>query len=245
MPDAPTVAQRQQAQHQGWIAGLIALPFRLFGVLCGSLLLAVLMEWIGMLFFWPDQGALHAERMVHDELGQLSSEFRRSVVMKEPVQTALQLIKWTHEHVVVQSGLSNWMESSTRLPEERGPGLKPLVKLAYDHSEPFIIAAGYTTLTIMVRLVVLSLSLPIFFTAIFVGLIDGLVRRDLRRFGAGRESGFIYHRARTFIMPFTILPWVIYLALPISVHPLWIVLPAAILLSVAVNVTVGSFKKYL
>lgn len=244
MPDSHTVAQRQQP-HRGWIAELIALPFQLFGVLCGSLLLAVLMEWIGMLFFWPDQGVHHAERMVHDELGLLSSEFRRSIVIEKPVKTAQQLIEWTHEHVVVQSGLSKWMESSSRLPDERGPGLKPLVKLAYDHLEPFIIAAGYTTLTIMVRLVVLSLSLPIFFTATFVGLIDGLVRRDLRRFGAGRESGFIHHRARTFILPFTILPWVVYLALPISVHPLWIVLPAAILLSVAVNVTVGSFKKYL
>lgn len=244
MPDSPTGAQRQPA-HQGWFAGVIALPFRLFGVLCGSLLLAVLMEWIGMLFFWPDQGAHHAERMVHDELGQLSSEFRRSIVLEAPVKAARQLIDWTHEHAVVRSGLSDWMESSHHLAEERGPGLTQLVTFGYDRFEPFILAAGYTALTVLVRLVVLSLTLPLFFTAAFVGLIDGLVRRDLRRFGAGRESGFIYHRARTLILPFAVLPWVIYLAVPVSVHPLWILLPAAILLSIAVNVTLGSFKKYL
>jgi hypothetical protein len=33
--------------------------------------------------------------------------------------------------------------------------------------------------------------------------------------------------------------------MPVSAQPLWILLPAAILLSIAVTVTVGSFKKYL
>lgn len=46
-------------------------------------------------------------------------------------------------------------------------------------------------------------------------------------------------------MPLAILPWVIYLALPISVHPLMILLPSAVLLGLATNLTAGSFKKYL
>lgn len=71
----------------------------------------------------------------------------------------------------------------------------------------------FTALTVLVRLVALSLTPPIFFTAAFVGLISGLVRRDLRRFGAGRESEFIW-----FILPFAVLPWVVYLALPVSMH---------------------------
>lgn len=245
MPDPSTAAQRQQARQQGWIAGLIAMPFRLFGLLCGSLLLAILVEWIGMLFFWSDQGTHHAERILEHELDQLSSDFRRSLVTEAPLQTSRQLIEWTREHVVVRSGLHDWIESSHHPVEDRRPGLKRLLELAYVSLEPYIVAAGYIALTFLVRLVVLCLALPLFLTAAFVGLIDGLVRRDLRRFGAGRESGFLYHRARTLILPFAVLPWVVYLALPVSMHPLWILLPAAILLSVAVNVTVGSFKKYL
>ncbi|MCR8044895.1 DUF4400 domain-containing protein, partial [Pseudomonas aeruginosa] len=72
-----------------------------------------------------------------------------------------------------------------------------------------------------------------------------LVRRDVRRFGAGRESGFIYHRAKASLMPLAVLPWVTYLALPISVHPLVILLPSAAMLGMAVSLTAGSFKKYL
>ena len=94
-------------------------------------------------------------------------------------------------------------------------------------------------------LLVLVLTLPLFMMAAFVGFVDGLVRRDVRKFGAGRESGFIYHRAKASLMPLAILPWVIYLALPISVHPLMILLPSAVLLGLATNLTAGSFKKYL
>ena len=49
-------------------------------------------------------------------------------------------------------------------------------------------------LVFLVRLLVLVLILPLFLMAAFVGLVDGLVRRDVRGFGAGRESGFVYHR---------------------------------------------------
>ena len=42
--------------------------------------------------------------------------------------------------------------------------------------------------------------------AVFVELVDGLVRRDVPGFGAGRQSGFIYHRAKASLMPLAVLP---------------------------------------
>ena len=41
MSDPAVAAQRQQQRQQGLIAGLVTLPFRFFGVLCGALLLLV------------------------------------------------------------------------------------------------------------------------------------------------------------------------------------------------------------
>ena len=245
MPDPAAVAERQQARQQGWIAGLIGLPFRLFGMLCGSLLLAILLEWIGMLFIWSDQGSHHAEQMLSYELSQLSSDFRRSIVMEAPVQTARRLIEWTHEHVVVKSGLREWIELSRSGTEEGRAGLRRPLEMAYGAVEPYAIAAGYTALTFLVRLVVLCLALPLFLTAAFVGLIDGLVRRDLRRFGAGRESGFLHHRARALISPLTVLPLVLYLTVPVRASPTCVLMPTAALLCITINVTVWSFKKYL
>lgn len=55
----------------------------------------------------------------------------------------------------------------------------------------------------------------------------------------------MYHRAKASLLPLGVLPWVIYLAMPISVHPLLILLPSAALLGFAVSLTASSFKKYL
>jgi integrating conjugative element membrane protein (TIGR03747 family) len=117
--------------------------------------------------------------------------------------------------------------------------------LIYVHVESYLIASAYTVLVFLVRLLVLTLTLPLLLLAAFVGLVDGLVRRDVRSFGAGRESGFVYHRARATLMPLAVLPWVIYLALPVSVHPLLVLLPSAMLLGGAVDIAAATFKKYL
>lgn len=44
--------------------------------------------------------------------------------------------------------------------------------------------------------------------------------------------------------PLTVLPWLTYLALPVSLYRLMILLPAAFLLGLAVNIG-GELKKYL
>lgn len=82
-------------------------------------------------------------------------------------------------------------------------------------------------------------AMPLFLLAPFVGRVDGLVRRYIRKLGAGRESGFVYHRAKAALMSITVSPWVIYLALPVSLHPLLILLPSAALLGFATNIAAG------
>ena len=52
-----------------------------------------------------------------------------------------------------------------------------------------------------VRMAVLTLAMPVFLLFGLVGVTDGLVQRDLRRWGGGRESSFVYHHAKRFIMP--------------------------------------------
>ena len=48
MKDAASTAQREQNQRQGLIVGTITLPFRLLGVLIGSLLFSIVVECVGM-----------------------------------------------------------------------------------------------------------------------------------------------------------------------------------------------------
>lgn len=75
--------------------------------------------------------------------------------------------------------------------------------------------------------------------------MDGLVQRDLRRWSGGRESSFVYHHAKKVISPAVILAWVVYLGMPTSMHPNYVILPFAALFALAMAIAAGSFKKYL
>lgn len=249
MKDAATTAERQEARRQGLLTSLISLPFRLFGVLVGSLLVSIIIECVGMHWFWPEQGWRHSQIMLHYELTQISTQFTHSAVVQEPGRTAYWLVDTAYQWMLVKTGLLDWMNNAAaqaRAPSQTSArNFQYYLSAVYVWVESYLIAAAFTTLTFIVRLLVLVLTLPLFIMAIFVGLVDGLVRRDIRKFGAGRESGFIYHRVKASVMPLAVLPWVIYLTLPISVHPLCILLPSAALLGMAVSITAGSFKKYL
>ena len=229
------------------LARFILLPFHLFGILCGSLLLSITIECVGVAFFWPEQGEGHAREMLHHELGQFSEHFRQSALVSEPGNLARQGVGQAQEWLFVKSGLAEWrreVAGQSGRPA-RARDFRYYLGRGFAQAETYVIAAAFTALVFLVRALVLMLTLPLFLMAAFAGLVDGLTRRDVRRFGAGRESGFVHHRARASLTPLATLPWVIYLALPVSVTPLWILLPGAALLGVAVCIAAATFKKYL
>jgi integrating conjugative element membrane protein (TIGR03747 family) len=248
MSEAAATPARQQETRRGLVMTLILLPFTLFGVLCGALFLSILVEWGGMMLFWRDQGWHHAERMLEAELDQLSVQFRHGVLVPAPGNRARAIVEAAREWVFIKSGFLDWTrEAASRVADTatRPRTFRDYLAFAHVACQDALMAAAYTALVFLARLLVLVLTLPLFLLAAFVGFIDGLVRRDIRRFSADMESGFVYHRARAALVPLALLPWGLYLALPVTVHPLLILLPAAVLLGVAVNVTTNNFKKYL
>jgi integrating conjugative element membrane protein (TIGR03747 family) len=78
-----------------------------------------------------------------------------------------------------------------------------------------------------------------------VALADVLVRRDLSHWDGGRESSFVYRYAKKAALPLVIIARVLYLALPLSLHPSWVILPFAIGFALTVTETASTFTKYL
>ncbi|WP_397453211.1 TIGR03747 family integrating conjugative element membrane protein [Pseudomonas sp. NA-150] len=240
--------QQQQVREKGLIARTLTLPFAFLGIMLVSLLISILMEWIGLYFYWPEQGWRHAQGMLNNELKWISDSYVQSLILEQPAQAARNLINLVYEWGFEKTGLIDWINYSaaqSRINGSQGAGVHRYLSLMYVYVEDYGLAAVYTVLTFLARLVILTLTTPLFLMAAFTGVVDGLVRRDLRRFGAGRESGFIYHRAKMLIVPLMVAPWVIYLALPISISPVLILLPCAAALGLVVTITMGSFKKYL
>ncbi len=62
-------------------------PWQLIGFIVMSWLFSLLLEYLGMTFFWPDEGAAHSQTMMTTELQFLSTEFTRSLLLSEPSQT--------------------------------------------------------------------------------------------------------------------------------------------------------------
>lgn len=248
MPDPAATTKSESTRPPGLIVNFITLPFQLFGALCGSLLLSVLIEWLGMHLIWRAASWHHAQAMLGYELNQISSQFTESLVVSHPADTARHLTTIVRAKLFSQKDLAAWGAQARTHPLASLPHVEVIrhtFSSAFESLKPYALAAGYTALTFLARLVVIALTLPLYLLAALIGFIDGLVRRDLRRFSSGYESGFVYHRARSLILPGAILPCVVYLALPVSVSPLLILLPGAILLALDINITATHFKKYL
>ncbi|EMX2133974.1 TPA: DUF4400 domain-containing protein [Enterobacter hormaechei] len=110
--------------------------------------------------------------------------------------------------------------------------------------KPFT-AVAYTLVNFMQRLVWLAAMLPLLCLCAITGLTEGLVRRDLRRFGSGLESVFLHRYViRSGSSAATTL-WVFYLAQPLFVPAMLVLLPAALWLGITVWMAAGSFKRWL
>lgn len=251
MADIAQRAEQQQEGEKTFLGVLFAMPFQFIGVMFGSLLGAIIIEWFCMYVFWPDEGWKHAQRMFEYELGWLSQDLLRSVVITEPGRSATWLVETVYEWVVVKSGLQDTVNGLTQHVRSTSQQQEESLDLRYEIGRCLIrfqdygLAAMYTVLTFCLRMVILTLTIPLFVLAAFTGLVDGLVQRDLRKFGSGRESSYLYHKARGTIIPLVIVPWTVYLATPFSISPLLILLPSAIFLCTSVYITTSSFKKYL
>ncbi|MCS3511137.1 MULTISPECIES: TIGR03747 family integrating conjugative element membrane protein [Pseudomonas] len=233
----------QPIQRPGLIVSAISLVLRIIGLLIASLLFSILIEFAGLMLFWGDQGWRHSQAMLTNELGWLSDHFKSSLIIQQPGQTIVQVLDFLNQWLLVKTGFADFAQQAR--VSSQGNGFWSGINQLYVSIEDFVLAAVYVTFTFVVRLFILVLATPLFLLAMLTGFVDGLMRRDLRKFGAGRESSFVYHRAKRAVTPLLIVPWIIYLSLPFSLNPLVIFVPCAAMLGVTTAITAATFKKYL
>ncbi|MBO1810898.1 TIGR03747 family integrating conjugative element membrane protein [Serratia ureilytica] len=208
--------------------------------LVGMLLVSLLIEYAGMAFFWPELGASHSEAVMNTELGYLSSEFTQSLLLSTPSVTVTRWVTQAYQWAFVESGFLNWVH---RTYESQAGSQNAVARELNSWSgwlagtlKEYLLATVYVTVITLVRVTILVL---------LVALTEGFGRRDIRRYGAGYESSFVYHHAKRMVKPAVYIPCMLYLSWPSAVYPNLLLLPAAILLGIAVTVTTASFKKYL
>ncbi len=230
---------------RGWITRILSSIFRLGGWLVGSLVLSILVEWVGMVFWWPDEGIDHSRALLEAEIGYLQNDFRRSVLARDPTRFALGLATRMDHLLFDAARWDGLVRRMTQVPDGPAQVVWRIGHRLYRRLMPYGMAAQQMVQVFCVRVAILTLALPVFLLFGLVALVEGLVARDLRRWRGGRESSFVYHHAKKAASPLLALCWISYLALPFSLHPAYIVLPFSTLFALSVAIAASTFKKYL
>lgn len=110
--------------------------------------------------------------------------------------------------------------------------------------KPFT-ALAYTLVSFMQRLTWLAAMFPLLCLCVLTGLTEGLVQRDLRRFGSGLESVFLHSYVIRSGSSVATTLWVFYLAQPLFMPVTLVLLPAALWFGITVWIAAGSFKRWL
>ncbi len=244
MPRRETDREPTAKSAQSLVSRTFAALGRIVRLLLLSLCISILIEWIGMHWWWPEQGIAHSRNMLQDELAYLKTHVSDSLISRQPTRFAASAASNTRFLLLERSGLLTGLEMITPSDHELltwSPTTRRLYQRVMLHAQ----AAVNILQVFCARLAVLILALPLILMTALVGLVDGLVKRDLRRWGGGRESSYLYHYAKRLNAGLLIGAWVLYLAIPVSVPPPLIILPFAILIAMTISVTASMFKKYL
>ena len=150
----------QPIQRPGLIVSAIGLVLRIIGLLIASLLFSILVELVGLLLFWGDQGWRHCQAMLSSELGWLSEHFTLSLIVQQPGQTIVQWLDFLKQWLLVKTGFMDFAQQARVSSQDNG--LWGGISQRYVSIEDFVLAAVYATFTFVVRLTVLALAPPLF-----------------------------------------------------------------------------------
>ncbi|EAA8406686.1 DUF4400 domain-containing protein [Salmonella enterica] len=227
MPDHAPPSPARRPGLLGWIT---LLPGVLVGFCLGAWMLAIALEWLGDAFFWRNGCASHSEQVLQATWQWWQSSAGAPVWLVEDLTLVSGKLQQGSAALIAslngQSGLF-WTDTVTTV-----------IRCA-------LLSAGNVTLTFLLRLAILLQALPLFALIIVVGLLDGLVRRDLRRFGASHESGFVYHHAKRMIGSSLAATGLVWLTVPIFFEPEFVLAPGAVVIGFMSSLAFSAFKKYL
>ena len=249
MTQSATPATQKNAPVTLW-GIMMSLTGKLIGVLVVSIIFSIIVEWVMMVFIRETSAEpryFEAKSMFEYEV-QFIEHFLMSAsntAMSIPIVNIAQ--SWMGsciEYLFIDSGLLHFFSTLDQQKEGEWKITRYFKNLMHVYSE-FLVAAIYVLMMFVVRLTILILSLPIFVIFGVVGLVDGLMQRDLRRWRAGNESSYVYHMAKRFSFPIITTGMIIYLSSPFSINPNYIIVPTAVAFGGIVMLMSSKFKKYL
>lgn len=198
---------------QGPVGWLLSLAGRIIGLVIGALVLRVVMELVGLYFWWPQEESWHVFQVMKREQSEL-------VIALQPHPFGNDIV------MLLENGVSHELITNRLI-------------------QKLLTVLAYTLVSFVLRLTWLVATFPLLCLCVLIGLTEGLVRRDLRRFGSGLESVFLHRYVIRSGSSVATTLWVFYLAQPLFLPAMLVSLPAALWFGITVWMGAGSFKRWL
>jgi integrating conjugative element membrane protein (TIGR03747 family) len=245
MSNRPPVRQPHASARapgpRGPLALIVVASFGLVGATLLSWMVGVLIELAGIYYFWPEQGIDHSRNLVVEDLSYVANA-PRSVLVDDTVGFANAIVAAV-ERPYRRIGIVSFYERTHAVATAADA---PTSMLLSHHAARVMLMTMYVAQDTLLRLAVAGFALPAFVLACLLGAVDGLVRRDLRRWGGGRESSFVYHHAKRYTKWALTGGFTLYLSWPFGgFNPALMVLAFSALVAITLSTTVASFKKYI
>ena len=244
MADAHRAASPSQAERGLISRGFTAIA-KIFLWLLVALVASIVIEWVGMTWKWPMDGIVHSRRLLAAEAAALASHFDRHLLVRAPAVFGAQVGERLSDFIFERANLNEVIAWSTAPPLAGQSTFRIRLRRLANALSKYLIATQQVVQLFGTRLSVLILALPTMMVCGAAAVIDGLVRRDVRRWRGGRESGFVYHWIKDVAMPLCVTPWFAYLVAPISLPPSGVIFCGVLVFSLLMTAIAGTFKKYL
>jgi len=191
-----------------------------------------------VLAFWPGgPGAGALEQAYREEEALLAS-----LGTPATARTLAAVRDGLHQALWVWTGLDTLVEDAAAAAAGGIEGIAAHLVLA---AAPVWETLYWGVLLRGLRLGVLVACLPLLAAVTLAAAADGLAAWWLRRAGAVRESGFIYHRAKLGLRLSLAALWLAYLLPPVALDPRLIVPPFLVLYGLSLRLALTWFKKHL
>ena len=218
---------------------LLARILKFFLWFLAAVCFSIIVEWVIATKWYPEQGSKRSLNYLKKELTYLqNSNLIKTNYGNKTVGYLIDKQDKTHVYVTHKLGVYNSASVLNSLNADHWFsrfGLLP----AGDY---FRIVGNIFNL-ITLRIVIVILCLPIFILMLVWGLSMGLTNRSIRQYQVRNESSWLYHWAKKMKSLAIILPILIYIAWPASIHPVIVFGPFAVAYGMSWLMFASKFKR--
>ena len=257
MSTAAAVKGPIRPRTRGPVELILEVMFGLLFVVLFAWFVGLVIEVGGSFTIWKQQGPVeHSRRLVDQDLGYIAAA-PRSLLIDDTEAFARRIIGWVawpyerfgvvrfyermHQADAAPAAAEAKPAGKRRLNQGLGNATRSVMTVA----SRWAVVSMHVAQDVVLRLSVALFALPAFALACIVGTVDGLVRRDLRRWRGGRESSFVYHHAKRYTGWALTGGFGLYLTWPFGgFNPAYMVLVFTVLVAATLSTTVAAFKKY-